>query len=238
VSASPPTIVGIYRRRNTQHVRRLLEPALEHEWRVGWWALDGVDPELDEITVGEGPGLKLPLLNETLGRLGPLSAWTLLSDDDLRFSEGDVVRFVELCMRGNLDLAQPARATGTQASHEITAAVRLSRARLTTFVESGPLVAVGPRCRDLVLPLPESRGMGWGVEIDWHDLGRDGCRLGIVDSTPIEHLGEWAGDYDLTEMRRELLLELAQHGHPMWHGMRETLAVWRPWRRRPNWSKR
>jgi len=237
VPTSGPRIVGIYRRRNAQHVRRLLQPALEHDWRAGWWALDGVDPELSEVTVGEGPGLKLPLLNETLRRLGPPSPWTVLSDDDLRFQNGNVVSFVNLCVRADLDLAQPARAVGTQASHEITAAVRLSRARLTTFVESGPLVAVGPRCREQVLPLPESRGMGWGVEIDWHDLSLDGCRLGIVDSTPIKHLGEWAGDYDLTEMRRDLLLELEQHGHPMWHGMRTTLAVWRPWRLRPKWSK-
>jgi hypothetical protein len=238
VAASERTLVGIYRRRNARHVRLLLQPALEHDWRVAWWALDGVDAELSDVTVGEGPGLKLPLLNEALSRIGLASAWTVLADDDLRFRNGDVVRFVNLCIRADLDLAQPARAAGTQASHEITAAVRLSRARLTTFVESGPLVAVGPRCRELVLPLPESRGMGWGVEIDWHDLGAEGCRLGIVDSTPIEHLGEWAGDYDLTEMRRALLLELEQHGHPMWQGMRKTLEVWRPWRTRPPWSNR
>jgi hypothetical protein len=237
VPQSSATIVGIYRRVNAQHVRRLIEPALAQGWLTAWWALDGTDPTLSEFTVGEGPGLKLPLLNETLSHISMSTPWTVLADDDLRFRSGDVVRFTHLCARACFDLAQPARAQGTQASHEITKVVRLSRARATTFVESGPLVAVGPRCRDRVLPLPEQRGMGWGVEIDWHDLRAEGCRLGIVDSTPIEHLGVWAEDYDLTEMRRELLAELEAHGHPMWQGMRQTLAVWRPWRSRPGWAK-
>lgn len=111
-----------------------------------------MDDLLRHVTVGEGPGLKLPLLNETLRRVGGTAQWTILSDDDLRFRTGDVTSFLDLCERAHLDLAQPARAHGTQASHQITAAVR--------------------------------------------------------------------------------------HGHPMWHGIRKTLAVWRPWRRRPSWSKR
>jgi hypothetical protein len=228
-------IVGIYRRDNAQHVRRLLEPARASGWRAGWWALDGVHPGLEDVTVGEGPGLKLPLLNETLRRLGGSEAWTVLSDDDLRFRSGDVVAFVHMCERAGLDVAQPARALGTHRSHEITAAVPWSRVRWTTFVESGPLVAVGPRCREAILPLPDARGMGWGVEIDWHDLGAAGCRLGIVDSTRVEHLGEWAEDYDRTEMHDALVAELDAHGHPLWAGMRKTLGIWRPWRRRPPW---
>ena len=104
------------------------------------------------------------------------------------------------------------------------------------FVESGPLFVVGPRFRDRILPLPESRGMGWGLEIDWHDLIRDGCRLGIVDRTPVEHLGEWAGDYDRTEPHEALVDELQTHAHPMWSGMRETVGTWRPWQQRPPWT--
>jgi hypothetical protein len=229
-------IVGIYRCENAEHVRRLIEPGLARGWKTAWWGLDGIHGLLEDVTVGEGPGLKLPLLNETLRRLDSRVEWTVVSDDDLRFLKGDVVRLVTLCDRAGLDLAQPARAFGTQRSHEITAAVRRSRARATTFVESGPLFVVGPRFRDRILPLPEQRGMGWGVEIDWHDLRAEGCRLGIVDATPIEHLGDWGEDYDFTDMRRDLLAELETHGHPMWAGMRETLEVWRPWQTKPRWD--
>jgi hypothetical protein len=210
---------------------------LDEGWASGWWALDEVDPSLRELTVGVGPGLKLPLLNETLRRTDPDSAWTVVSDDDVAFRKGDVVRFVRLCERADLDLAQPARARGTHLSHGITAEVRRSRARRTSFVESGPLFAVGPRCRDRILPLPGERGMGWGVEIDWYDLTRDGCRLGILDAVVMEHLGETASDYDDTEIRRVMLQELVAHGHPRWAGMRNTLEVWRPWQRRAPWRE-
>lgn len=229
-------IVGIYRYENAEHVARLLAPALAEGWPVAWWALDRPHPALEDVTVGSGAGLKLPLLNETLRRLGSAEAWTLLSDDDLRFRKGDVVRFVSLCEQGKLDLAQPARARGTERSHPITTAARFSRIRLTTFVESGPLFAVGPRFRDRILPLPEHRGMGWGVEIDWYELLTQGCRLGIVDGAVIEHLGERASAYDDTELQRSIRAELEAHGHPLWEGMRNTLEFWRPWRLRSPWG--
>lgn len=232
------TIVGVYRRRNVELVRRLLDPARRAGWRTGWWALDGTAPELADVTVGEGPGLKLPLLNEALRRLDATAGWTVLSDDDLRFRRGDVVQLVRLCERSGLDLAQPARARGTQLSHGITIAPRLSRVRLTTFVESGPLVVVGPRRRDRILPLPEHRGMGWGVEIDWHELVADGCRLGIVDAVQVEHVGELGTGYDAAEEKRRLFEELAARGASEWAGMRETLAVWEPWQPRPPWLRR
>jgi hypothetical protein len=234
--AGSDLIVGIYRRRNAAHVRRLIEPALAAGWQSAWWALDQTDPSLADITVGEGPGLKLPLLNETLDRFGRAATWTVVSDDDVRFTRGDVVRFVRRADRAGFDLAQPARARGTELSHGITVAPRFSRARETTFVESGPLWAVGPRLRDRVLPFPPERGMGWGVEIDWYDLRAEGCRLGVVDDAQVEHLGERAEAYDDREIRRRLLDELEAHGHPRWAGMRETLAVWRPWQRMPPWS--
>lgn len=236
VALSPDaSLVGVYRRANAAHVAALLAPALRGGWATGWWALDSTAPELADVTVGEGRGEKLPLVNETLKRIGVATPWTLVSDDDVAFRRGDIVRLVRECERARLDLAQPARAPGTNLSHGITRAVRFSRVRRTTFVESGPLVVVGPRFRRRVLPLPEERGMGWGVEIDWFDLMRDGARLGIVDSVIVQHLGETAEHYDHVDMQRRLRAELEARGNPEWNGMRETLAVWRPWRRSPPW---
>jgi hypothetical protein len=237
LSPDAGAIVGVYRQRNAEHVLRLIEPALAQGWTTGWWGLDGVHSELATYSVGEGPGEKLPLLNRTLEKLGATPRWTVVSDDDLRFRRGDVVEFVRICEDAAFDLAQPARARGTQFSHAITQGARVSRARATSFVESGPLFVVGSRCRNRVLPLPEHRGMGWGTEIDWFDLYESGCRLGIVDATPMEHVGEAMKDYDYTDMNRRLKEELAARGRPSWAGMRETVAVWRPWRRRPPWGE-
>lgn len=233
----PPVILGVYRRRNVEHVLRLLEPALAANWRTAWWALDATSPQLAAFTVGEGPGEKLPLLNRIFEEMEP-SDWTVVSDDDLEFRRGDVVEFVAMCEQLGFDLAQPARERGTQHAHQITKRARLSRARLTSFVQDGPMYAVGPRWRERLLPPPTERGMGWGVEIDWFKLYQQGCRLGIVDASPIEHVGSPTADYDYTEMNRRMKAELAALGYPRWAGMQETVAVWRPWQRRPSWVKR
>jgi hypothetical protein len=230
-------IVGVYRQRNAAHVRRLLEPALDASWMTGWWALDRIAPELSHVTVGTGPGLKLPLLNRTLEAIDASAPWTVLADDDMQFRRGDAVQLVQLCERARLDLAQPARAPGTHRSHGLTTRIGWSRARTTDFVESGPLVVVGPRFRERILPLPDERGMGWGVELDWFDLLDDGCALGIVDAVTIEHLEDLGQDYDPTDLHVQLLHELAAHGHPEWQGMRTTLQVWRPWQRSPPWAR-
>jgi len=235
---SEAAIVGVYRRANVSHVLRLLQPALERGWGTAWWALDGVDPLAEEFTVGEGSGEKFPLVNQALRHSGPTARWTVVSDDDVRFRRGDVVRFVRLCERAELDIAQPARARGTQRSHEITTAIRLVRARITTFVESGPLVAVGARARDRVLPLPDELGMGWGVEFDWFDLMDSGCRLGIVDAAVVEHLGRVGHQYDTTELHARLQAELTARGAENFAPFERTLAAWRPWQRRPPWLGR
>jgi hypothetical protein len=230
-------IVGVYRRRNASHVVRLLEPALERGWGTAWWALDGADRLLADITVGEGPGEKFPLVNEVLRLSGAPAEWTLVSDDDIRFLHGDVVRFLHLCTQAGLDIAQPGRARGTKRSHEITVALRFVRARLTTFVESGPLFAVGPRWRDRVLPLPCELGMGWGIEFVWFDLMEGGCRLGIVDSVSVKHLGKVAAEYDTTELYRRVNDELAARGAKDFGPFQQTLDAWRPWQWRPAWVR-
>jgi len=228
-------IVGVYRRRNAEHVLRVLDPALGEGWTTAWWALEGVDPSLAGYTVGEGPGDKFPLVNETLRLGGPPSAWNLVSDDDIEFRRGDVARLVQLCDRAGLDIAQPARARDSSHSHRITAASRLARARLTTFVESGPLFVVGPRFRDRVLPLPEALGMGWGVEFEWHDLMVEGCRLGVVDATVIDHFGTIASEYETASLHARLRKELADRGVTSFLPLQHTLASWWPWQRWPSW---
>lgn len=232
---SVPVIVGIYRAANAEHVVRLLEPALEAGWTAAWWALDERVPALEAHTVGDGPGEKLALLEEALERRGPSGGGLVLSDDDIVFQHGDVTRFVALARRAGLGLAQPAHAPGSEVSHGITRMRPRSRVRLTTFVESGPMVAIAPEWVERVTPLPTWRGMGWGVELEWIDLRKDGCRLGIVDATPVVHVGPVARGYDDTELRARVRDELDARGVDDWGPLQQTLATWRPWRRRSPW---
>ncbi|HXF98345.1 MAG TPA: hypothetical protein VNJ46_07005 [Gaiellaceae bacterium] len=234
------SLIGIYRRRNAPAVRALVEAVRAEGWVTAWWALDEPEPSLAEQTVGAGAGPKLMLLNELVRRLDGDPGWLVVADDDVVFTRGGPVELVELCERGQLDLAQPARSDDNSrfefnVAHPITRARRLSTVRLTTFVEVGPLFVVGPTRRDRFLPFPEQRGMGWGVELDWYERWRGGCRLGIVDAVQVAHTGEPGADYDFASEADRVHRELAERGFDGWKDVQRTLACWRPWRRRPPW---
>jgi hypothetical protein len=159
----------------------------------------------------------------------------VIADDDAVFVRGDLVSFVAVAEQAGLDLAQPAHVLWSNISHRITWMRPLSRARLTSFVEIGPIFAVAPAWRDRVLPFPDGVGMGWGLELQWIDLREEGCRLGIVDSTPVRHLTRFATAYAPEEEIERLTRQLEERGAPGWRGLRRTLATWRPWRPRPPW---
>lgn len=233
------SLIGVYRRPNVPYVGELVGVALERGWPTAWWALEVVEPELADVTVGVGQGTRLSLLNE-LAEHVPNHGYLVVSDDDVMFTRGNLDSLVALCDRARLDLAQPARSDDNvrfelNVAHAITRARRLSRVRLTTFVETGPLVVVGPRWRDRILPFPEERGMGWGVELDWHELWKGGCVLGIVDDVRIAHLGDPGSEYDAGVEAARIHEELARRRYEGWKDLQRTVGVWRPWTRTPPW---
>ncbi len=235
-SAHPVSLIGVYRARNARFVREVSEPALERGWTVAWWALDEIVDDLSEVTVGSGPGARLPLLNEALRRSRSPEGWLVVADDDVVFDRGDVLALVSLCARAELDLAQPAR-SDAELDHGITAVRRLSIARRTSFVEIGPLFAVGPGWRDRIVPFPEERGMGWGLELEWHELHREGCKLGIVDAVRVRHMGDRGEGYDFRADAHRVHAELEERGFEGWSDLQLTLATWRPWQRSPGWMR-
>jgi hypothetical protein len=233
----PAAVYSVYRRRNAAVLERLLAPALARNWTVGLWALDKPHSRLADFTAGSGPGMKFDLVNRLLEDTRPNPTQpVVVADDDAEFVRGDVASFLENMAAARLDLAQPAHVLRSNISHRITWRRPLSRARLTTFVEIGPLFAVTPEWRDRIMPFPQEIGMGWGLELDWMDLRADGCRLGIVDRTPIRHLSPFAAAYAPEDEIAKLTRLLDERGAPGWRGLRRTLGTWRPWQRRPPWG--
>jgi len=230
------SLVGVYRARNAWNVRAVSAPALARGWMVAWWALDEIVDDLAGITIGSGAGARLPLLNDVLRLSGSSEGWLVVSDDDVVFDRGDVATLLSLCARAELDLAQPAR-NDAALDHGITAARRLSLARRTSFVEIGPLFVVGPGWRNRIVPFPEERGMGWGLELEWHDLHREGCVLGIVDAVRVRHMGDRGESYDFRAAAHRVHEELEDRGFDGWSELQVTLATWRPWQRSPDWLR-
>ena len=117
-------------------------------------------------------------------------------------------------------------------SHGITRAQPRSRARLTTFVESGPSSRSRPSgsaacCR--------SRGARHGLG-DRARLDRPRARraAGSASSTRSRSptSARSAATYDDTEIRARMRAELAARGVEDWGPLQRTLATWRPWQRR------
>jgi len=239
---TPVLVCCIYRARHASTVARLVTEADAHGWEVRLWALDRIAPALAACTVGVGPGDKFPLLNHLLGldRGAAVAArapeWVVVADDDVVFAGGSLHDLLAVAGAAGLDFVQPAHVERSHRELEFTVRRPGSLARATTFVEIGPLFAVRRPWTDRVLPFPPEHTMGWGLELDWCDLGAAGMRLGIVDGVPVRHLSPVGKGYAKDEQRRRLDALLAARGLRSVLEVQHTLGTWRPWQRRPPWG--
>lgn len=113
--------------------------------------------------------------------------WLLLLDDDVELPRGFLDRFVFLCERFSLQLAQPAHRLNSHAAWPQTRRRAGSVVRETRFVEIGPVTAFASVTFDTLLPFPALR-MGWGLDAHWAALaGEHGWRCGVTDAVAIRH---------------------------------------------------
>ncbi|HTU78166.1 MAG TPA: glycosyltransferase family 2 protein [Solirubrobacteraceae bacterium] len=114
--------------------------------------------------------------------------WLLVLDDDVQLPHGFLDRFLFLCQRFSLALAQPAHRLRSHAAWAVTRRRARSVVRETAFVEIGPVTAFAAATFPVLLPFPELR-MGWGLDVHWAALAREhGWRCGILDAVAIRHL--------------------------------------------------
>jgi GT2 family glycosyltransferase len=113
--------------------------------------------------------------------------WLVVIDDDVELPRGFLDRFLFLCERFDLRLAQPAHRHRSNASWALTRRRPTTVVRETAFVEIGPVFAFHRDVFDALLPFPELRA-GWGLDLHWSAVALErGWRLGIVDATPVRH---------------------------------------------------
>lgn len=232
--APPPYVVAsVYRHRNAAWIADLLTGS---SGSAALWALDEEHPSLAGETMGSGRGLRFALLNRLLASLTPPAhAWVVLADDDVRLTRGTLDDLVRIAADGAFDLSQPAHDRASFVNWGSTRHALGSTARLTRYVEQGPLVVIGPRARPRVLPLPEDLGMGWGIEAVW--AAQRDLRLGIVDAVLARHLHPVSpGGYDVDEQWDQATRLLETIGHLQWSDLQTTLARWPSWRRGRPWA--
>lgn len=231
-------LLCIYRRRNAPVVLRHITAVERHRWEARLWSLDEIHPELAQYSYGAGKGAKFSLLNSLL-RAKPFTGfdWVLVMDDDVAIDRGSLALFVAIAEATGLSLAQPAHSFSRYRSFRVNCCHPFSVARLTSYVEIGPVFAVSRAWAPRILPFPANFGMGWGLDVLWSDLVREGARLGVVDWVILNHLSPLAEDYDRSPEYQRMVETLHARGHSSLREIQKTFAVWRPWQASPPWIR-
>lgn len=161
-----------------------------HSLRVALGAMGEPEPELAADTVAAAlAGGKFENLNEVVAASagGAAADWVLVVDDDVLLPRRFLDRFVGVCERLELALAQPAQSLRSFAGWPHARRRFGSLARETRFVEIGPVTAFRGDAFAALTPFPPLR-YGWGLDLHWAALAADrGWRVGVVDALPVRH---------------------------------------------------
>jgi GT2 family glycosyltransferase len=144
--------------------------------------------ELELATCPPGAAGKFENLNRLLAehQLADLD-WLVIVDDDVELPRGFLDRFLFLCERFSLRLAQPAHRLASHAAWRHTRRNPTCVARVVGMVEIGPVTALHRETLGELTPFPDAR-MGWGLDAYWGALARDrGWRCGVIDAVAISH---------------------------------------------------
>jgi hypothetical protein len=188
------------------------------------------DAELAGLTASTGlGGGKFENLNVLLAAAPERRRdWTLVVDDDVTLPTSFLDRFLGICEAFALDLAQPAQTLRSHSAWKVTRRRPATLARITRFVEIGPVTAFRSEPAAELLPFPELR-FGWGLDLHWAALALErGWRLGVVDAVPVRHEARTvAAGYPRREAEEEAARFLSERSFLPSARAGDTLAVYR-----------
>lgn len=132
---------------------------------------------------GKYDNINLALSGRDLSRFD----WILIVDDDIALPPHFLDLFIYFCWRERLQLAMPAHRFLSHKSFTVTERHWGALARLTNFVEIGPVTLLHASLFAALTPFPSLR-FAWGLDVLWSsEARRKGWRLGVVDATPVRH---------------------------------------------------
>ena len=159
---------------------------------------------------------KFVLLNSLIAELDLSSyEYLIVCDDDINLPKGFLDDYLHLQARYEFALAQPSRSHDSYIDHQFVAQLKGIDARLTNFVEIGPLFSVNRDFIECLLPFDELAPMGWGLDFVWPVL-LDKCalRMGIIDRLAVRHaLRKPVSNYGYTETNESMKHYLAGRKH-------------------------
>jgi len=189
-------IVGVYLLDKPSHIRGIkteFDKRSRWETEQRWVALGtGAVPEdIAGVTMRkiDHTAAKFSLLNQLLTetKLDDFE-FVVVCDDDIVLPESFLDRYLELVVRYDLALAQPARTHDSFIDHPFVEQLDGLLARWTRFVEIGPLFSVHRRAFPIMFPFDEASPMGWGYDFFWPTLvAKANLKMGIIDAVPVAH---------------------------------------------------
>jgi hypothetical protein len=235
---SPPLLVlMVYRVRNLQLVQVFLRE-LNVDADVRLWALDEVAPELSDVTLGCGPGLRFTHLNWLYGAKSiEEGSWVVLTDDDFLFTKGGLTQTISLMKRAGFSFAQPGQSILGWWTSLFNVARPFSMARDTNYVEQGPLVIADPAFASQILPFPEDGDMGWGIEAQWYRIKEGRFRIGVIDACRLSHWGQNATSYEAEPEIERMNERLSNSGIVSLWQLQSVNERWWKWQRNPPWKR-
>jgi len=216
-------VSGIYLSEQKNNIEHIVDEfSKSSQWNViQKWALIGKEsapPPVKKVTVLhlENGLPKFVLLNKLLaGEILDDYDFIIISDDDISLRSGFLDTYLDLVLKYDFALAQPARTHSSYIDHPFVEQLPGLRARKTRFVEIGPLFSVRRDIFSVILPFDQSSGMGWGYDFVWPCLiEKILLRMGIIDATPVEHsLRKPVRNYNYEDARRAMENFLSMNPH-------------------------
>lgn len=138
--------------------------------------------------------------------------WIWMTDDDVILPDNFTDDFVAMCEYAQLKVAGPAHRVWSYWSHPVTRRQQGALARVTNYVEVGPVAALHRDTFAEFLPLPSLK-FGWGLDQAWPVIAdRHGWKIGIVDAAPLQHTSPIGVGYDLAGAVAEAEAYMAPYG--------------------------
>lgn len=225
-------VFGVYRPRSLMPAALPSLRSERHRVTIALGSLAGEpDVGLARVTVATGlGGGKFENLNalRTAATATKPPDWTIVVDDDVTLPPSFLDLFLGVCEAFALDLAQPAQSLRSHSAWKVTRRRPAALARITRFVEIGPVTAFRREPAAELLPFPELR-FGWGLDLHWAALAAErGWRVGVVDAVPVRHEARTvAAGYPRREAEEEAARFLSERPYLPSERAGDTLAVHR-----------
>ncbi|QSR89624.1 DUF707 domain-containing protein [Methylacidiphilum caldifontis] len=185
-------VIGVYylnRASLIRHLVKILSSSQNWDVEQRWAALGQgeIDPELKAYTLKKGSFWKFSAANQLIPKESSFD-YIFLCDDDVELPDGFLDHYMEWVLKYGFDLSQPARSHQSFIDHPFTEKIDGIKARLTRYVEIGPVVCISRRALELLFPFPEFPPSGWGLDYHWPViLQKSGLKLGIIDQVSCIH---------------------------------------------------